>query len=53
MTSSLTERDRKELEEILADPVKRAELANRAIDAWVLQGLPKSRRSSKNSKKRS
>jgi hypothetical protein len=48
----LTEKERKKIREILDDPVKSMEHANRAIDAWVLQGL-ESKKSSRNSKKRS
>lgn len=37
MAPSLTERDRKELKEILDNPARSAELANKTIDARVLQ----------------
>ncbi len=52
MRPVLTEEERKELRAILRDPVKSMELANKAIDAWVLQ-RPKSRKSSRSSKRHS
>lgn len=51
MHRSLT-KEEEGLEAILKDPVKSAELADRAIDAWIEQESGKrSRRSSRRSKK--
>jgi hypothetical protein len=46
----LTEEEEKRIRELLDDPVRSAEQANKAIDAWVLQ-RKRSRKSSKNSRK--
>lgn len=37
MKQELTEEQHKELKEILSDPVRSAQLSDRAIDVWILQ----------------
>ena len=52
MREELTEEQHKELQEILKDPVKSAELADRAIDVWLQQETGKKpSKSSRSSRK--
>jgi hypothetical protein len=52
MKEELTEKEHRELREILKDPVRSAELADRAIDAWILQMKGKKPKPSSRSSKK-